>query len=322
MGSNDSKHGIPGLKKVDAELSKVNELSSDNNKVECGFVLSASLSELAKRWDDRAQMMKNIVQLEKQQKIAVFLDCALIVFYWVIAIFQAMFIFCFNSVLGLLALVCSFSSLLLIYALKERNPSLFVACLIMEGIRLIPIVLVWFWFLVCAIAPSQRFVDVRNEMTGLHSTIESLRAPCIANSISWAFYIALVCWVSYFIIFREYKAALHGGRLLIDEDEDNCPKWSTKPGAINVHLIAHTHDDLGWLKTADDYYTGANAAIVPVGVQFILNTVIEELERDPSRRFSFAETGFLHRWLIDHGKAQHNALHRLITETDGHQEAV
>ncbi|KAL3118861.1 hypothetical protein niasHT_008208 [Heterodera trifolii] len=95
----------------------------------------------------------------------------------------------------------------------------------------------------------------------------------------------------------------------------NCNKWSTKPGSINVHLIAHTHDDLGWLKTAEDYYTGTKAAIVPVGVQFILNTVIEELERDPSRRFSYAETGFLHRWLIDHGQKQRAALRRLITET-------
>ena len=26
----------------------------------------------------------------------------------------------------------------------------------------------------------------------------------------------------------------------------NCPK--PKPGKINVHLIAHSHDDVGWLK--------------------------------------------------------------------------
>uniref|UniRef100_A0A914IEA3 Alpha-mannosidase n=1 Tax=Globodera rostochiensis TaxID=31243 RepID=A0A914IEA3_GLORO len=116
-------------------------------------------------------------------------------------------------------------------------------------------------------------------------------------------------------LFIFFLNSLNLGELAQNCAWQNCPKWSTKPGAINVHLIAHTHDDLGWLKTADDYYTGTNAAIVPVGVQFILNTVIEELERDPSRRFSFAETGFLHRWLIDHGKAQRNALHRLITET-------
>lgn len=49
-----------------------------------------------------------------------------------------------------------------------------------------------------------------------------------------------------------------------------CPE--TKPDVINVHLVPHTHDDVGWLKTVDQYYYGSQKDITPVGVQ-VLYTV-------------------------------------------------
>lgn len=36
---------------------------------------------------------------------------------------------------------------------------------------------------------------------------------------------------------------------------ESCPK--AKDGVLNVHLVSHTHDDVGWLKTVDQYYYGS-----------------------------------------------------------------
>ena len=32
-------------------------------------------------------------------------------------------------------------------------------------------------------------------------------------------------------------------------------------GKLNVHLVSHSHDDVGWLKTVDQYYMGSNNSI-------------------------------------------------------------
>lgn len=77
-------------------------------------------------------------------------------------------------------------------------------------------------------------------------------------------------------------------------------------------MIPHTHDDLGWIKTVDQYFWGAKPELVPVGVQYIYNTVIDELQKNPERKFSFAETGFLWRWYTSNGDAEKHKLQKLV----------
>ncbi|XP_063226460.1 lysosomal alpha-mannosidase-like isoform X2 [Bacillus rossius redtenbacheri] len=74
----------------------------------------------------------------------------------------------------------------------------------------------------------------------------------------------------------------------------SCPKLD--PAKLNVHLIAHSHDDVGWLKTVDQYYYGSHTSTQNAGVQYILDSVIQELRRNPDRRFIYVETAFFWKW--------------------------
>ena len=64
-----------------------------------------------------------------------------------------------------------------------------------------------------------------------------------------------------------------------------CPAFSSDPNVLNVHFIPHSHDDVGYRKTVDEYFYGSKPEIVHVGVQYILDSVISELQKDSSRRY-------------------------------------
>ncbi len=65
---------------------------------------------------------------------------------------------------------------------------------------------------------------------------------------------------------------------------------------LQVHLVAHTHDDVGWLKTVDEYFYGANNSIQHAGVQYILDSVVPALQQNKDRKFIYVEIAFFKRW--------------------------
>ncbi|CAL9037049.1 probable alpha-mannosidase At5g13980 [Musa acuminata AAA Group] len=67
-------------------------------------------------------------------------------------------------------------------------------------------------------------------------------------------------------------------------------------GKLNVHLVPHSHDDVGWLKTIDQYYVGSNNSIQGACIQNVLDSVVEALLADKSRKFIFVEMAFFIRW--------------------------
>ena len=51
-----------------------------------------------------------------------------------------------------------------------------------------------------------------------------------------------------------------------------------------MHLVSHSHDDVGWLKTVDQYFFGAKNDIQQAGVQYTIDNVVAEMTKDATKR--------------------------------------
>lgn len=63
-----------------------------------------------------------------------------------------------------------------------------------------------------------------------------------------------------------------------------------------VHIIPHTHDDVGWGKTVDQYFSGSSPGKAHVSVNNIISTVVRELLKNPKRTFTYVEMKFFNMW--------------------------
>ncbi|CAI8613492.1 unnamed protein product [Vicia faba] len=84
------------------------------------------------------------------------------------------------------------------------------------------------------------------------------------------------------------------------------------PNKINVHLVPHSHDDVGWLKTVDQYYVGSNNSIRGACVQNVLDSVMSSLLEDQNRKFIYVEMAFFQRWWRQQSKAMKLKVKELV----------
>ena len=82
---------------------------------------------------------------------------------------------------------------------------------------------------------------------------------------------------------------------------------------LNVHLIPHSHDDVGWLKTLDEYFYGSSNGIQNAQVQYVLDTVIIELENDATKNFIYVEVAFFIRWWREQTPEKQASVKRLVS---------
>ena len=127
--------------------------------------------------------------------------------------------------------------------------------------------------------------------------------------------------------FPPYSAAVAVGTLLAVErataveassSVDGSRSQATLPcetgddGTLNVHLVPHTHDDVGWLKTPHQYYYGFNNTIQNCAVKYILDTAIAALAQNPNRTFTYVEMAFFDMWWREQSGETKTLVKRLV----------
>ncbi|KAG5454581.1 Lysosomal alpha-mannosidase [Clonorchis sinensis] len=76
------------------------------------------------------------------------------------------------------------------------------------------------------------------------------------------------------------------------------------PDALNIHIIAHSHDDVGWVRTPEEYYNES--------VDDILSNVISELIGNSDYRFTYVEMAYFHMWWVKQRAEFRKSVHQLV----------
>lgn len=97
------------------------------------------------------------------------------------------------------------------------------------------------------------------------------------------------------------------------------PKLSAvdDPKTLNIHLVPHTHDDVGWLKTVEQYYYGWNSSnIQHAHVQSILDSTVQALLTGTNRTFTYVEQKFFSMWWNEQSDKMKDTVKGLIHDSN------
>ena len=81
---------------------------------------------------------------------------------------------------------------------------------------------------------------------------------------------------------------------------------------LTVHLVPHSHDDMGWVKSMDQYFYGSDQDKDHSAVKHTLDTVIHELAKNETRKFTYVEMGFFSMWYNQQNSDVKNLVKELI----------
>ncbi|KAK8799679.1 hypothetical protein WA158_006227 [Blastocystis sp. Blastoise] len=94
------------------------------------------------------------------------------------------------------------------------------------------------------------------------------------------------------------------GKAIAAQSHFNATDIANDDETINVYLIAHTHDDPGWIITGDEYYVKS--------VRSILDTAISALKKNKDRKFTYVEQAFFQRWWNEKDENVRNDVRELV----------